>query len=83
MAKRGRTPTHPSEVQQHQTIEINSQHLYRISTIERVMVFDMVTGAEVTGYMLSTYNGQVKFFFTNSDEVMIVDESTLTQLPFD
>jgi hypothetical protein len=85
MTKRGRTPTPPGEVKPHDTIEVEGTHLFRISTVAEVEVYNENDGTYKAGWILSTYRNQVQFYFDNNadTEVMVVDESTLTHTPFD
>jgi hypothetical protein len=85
MAKRGRTATPVELLKPHQCIEIDNQHILRISKIEPCMVRKPENGTPIVlvGWLLSTYNNTVQLFFEDHALVDLVDESTLTQVPFD
>jgi hypothetical protein len=83
MAKRGRIATPVEMLKPHQTIEVDHQFMFRIGHIQRVMVFDMVEGTEKTGYVIHNYGSVVQAFFEEYTLVDLVDESTLTHVPFD
>jgi hypothetical protein len=84
MPKPGRIPTHVEQVNVHDTIEVEHQHLFRVSEIERVVVRGAGEAPiEVLGYMLMTYGRKTQFFFPEGATVMVVDESTLTHVGWD
>ena len=86
MAKRGRIATPVELIQPNQCIEIDNQHIVRISaiyetTVRKVDHTGLVTGED--GIMLCTYRDQIQLFYPAHSLVDLVDESTLTHTPFD
>jgi hypothetical protein len=83
MAKRGRIPTSVKMIRKHQTIEPDHGIMIRVNDITPVIMFDTLKGEDVPGLLFSTYNNTVRLFFPENALVDLVDESTLTQVPFD
>jgi hypothetical protein len=66
-----------------QCIELDSQFIIRISTIEPIAIIPAGGEHLQEGFMFNTYANRIRLFFEPDDLVDLVDESTLTQLPFD
>jgi hypothetical protein len=84
MAKRGRIATPVHLIQEHQCIELDNQLIIRISRIEQVnLIRKDAYRPHKGGYMLYTYADRIALFFEDEALVDLVDESTLTHVPFD
>lgn len=75
MAKPGRTATMVEHIKPQQCIEIDSQHIFRISTITPA-VLTPEGKPERAGYILSTYREYVQFWFEEHALVDVVDTHT-------
>jgi hypothetical protein len=84
VTKRGRIATPVHLIKEHQCIELDSQLIVRISRIERLNLIRKDSyEPHKSGYMLYTYADRIALFFEDDALVDLVDESTLTHVPFD